>query len=239
MTDYFRAWMAETGYTCEEVLFDDFETRDRAFADGTIDAVIAVNNNVASNSGFVPVVMVGESSYYLAVTRERTDLLDQLNKALATLKESNPFFVQSLQLKYFSHTAVNATLSQEETAWLGSHSTPYCDFAADVSPRGVITDVFREWLEQLDLSDRIEIEYKAYPLHADLIAALQAGEIDLAFPVQDSIWSSEAPGIVQTEALVESGVYLAYRGEYRDKDTTARIAVSERSAFHRNFAAEN
>ena len=248
MTEYFEAWMEKTGLHCEEVLFNDFETRDRAFADGTVDAVIAVNNNVAANSGFSPVVMVGESSYYLAVTVERTDLLDQLNQALSAIRESNPFFVQSLQLKYFNHTAVNAALSPEESEWVAGHSSilvgclddymPYCDFDADGSARGVITDVLRECLKQLGLSGRIGIEYRAYSRYSDLIAALRSGEIDAAFPVHDSIWSSEKLGIVQTGALAESGVLLAYRGEYRDAATAERIAVSDRSAFQWTFVTE-
>ena len=249
MTDFFEAWMAESGVVCEEVLFDDFQTRDEAFADGTIDALIAVNNNVASNSGFSPVVMVGESSYYLAVTKDRMDLLSQLNKALAALKESNPFYIQSLQLKYFTHTAVNAALSLEESAWLINHSSirvgciadcmPYCGSGADGTASGVVTDIFREWQEQLGLTDRIGVEYETYPRYTDLIAALQSGEIDVAFPVHDSIWSSEEQGIVQTNDLVESSANLVYKGEYHDKTTTERIAVSDRSAFQRNFVAEH
>lgn len=78
MTVFFDDWMKETGVSCETVLFDDFQTRDEAFANGTIDAFIAVNNNVPSNSGFTPVVKVGESSYYLAVAKGRTDLLKHL-----------------------------------------------------------------------------------------------------------------------------------------------------------------
>ena len=248
MTEFFEEWMDKTGINCEEILFNDFETRDKAFADGTIDALIAVNNNVAANSGFAPVVTVGESTYYLGVTKERTDLLDQLNKALAVLKESNPFFIQSLQLKYFNNTAVNAALSREESEWVAGHSSikvgclddymPYCDMSPDGSVRGVVSDVFREWLEQLGLSDKIKIEYKAYSLYKDMIAALQSGEIDTAFPVYDSIWNSENLGIVQTGSLTESGVHMAYRGEYNDKTTTERIAVSDRSAFQQAFAAE-
>ena len=247
MTEFFEAWMENTGVTCTEVLYNDFETRDKAFAEGMIDALIAVNNNVASNSGFTPVVAVGESSYYLGVSKGREALLDSLNKALAALKESNPYFIQSLQLKYFNHTAVNAALSREESEWVTAHGSvkagylddfmPYCDLAADGTVRGVISDVFREWLEQLDLTEKIRIEYKPYSGYDDMIAALRSGEIDAAFPVYDSIWNSEKLGIVQTNSLVESGVHMVYRGEYSDA-TAERIAVSDVSAFQQAFAAE-
>ena len=249
MTEYFEAWMEDTGITCEEVLFNDFETRDKAFEDGSIDALIAVNNNVASNSGLTPVVTVGESTYYLGVAKERTDLLDLLNKALAALKESNPFFIQSLQLKYFNQTAVNAALSHEESEWVAAHGTilvgclddcmPYSDLGKDGNVRGVISDVFREWLERLGLMDKLGIEYKTYILYDDMIDALISGEIDVAFPVYDSIWSSEKLGIVQTGNILESGVHIAYRGEYSDAATTELIAVSKRSEFQQTYVSVN
>lgn len=249
MTDYFDAWMENTGVACEEILFDDFEARDRAFEDGSIDAFIAVNNNVASNSGVVPVVMVGESSYYLGVTKQRTDLVDQLNKALASIRESNPFFIQSLQIKYFNHTAVNAALSREESEWMKGRSSlrvgcidgylPYCSIAADGSVRGVITDILKEWQEQLGLSGSISIEYRSYRFYSDMIDALLSGEIDAAFPVHDSIWSSEKLGIVQTNSLVASDVQLVYRGEYNERTTVQKIAVSKSSVFQQSFVEEN
>lgn len=249
MTDFFESWMVSSGVDCEEVLFNDFQSRDEAFADGSIDAIIAVNNNVASNSGITPVVMVGESSYYLVVTKNRTDLLDELNNALATLKESNPFFIQSLQIKYFNHTAVNAALSHTENEWISNHSSirvgyiddylPYCSQGADKATCGIITDIFREWQKQLGLTDQVSIEYKSYSLYTDMTDALMSGEIDAAFPVYDSIWNSEAQGIVQTNNLVEFGACLVYRGEYNDVSTTKRIAVSSQSAFQSDFVAEN
>ncbi|MBQ8982666.1 MAG: GGDEF domain-containing protein [Lachnospiraceae bacterium] len=249
MTDYFEDWMEESGLSCSEVMFDDFGIRDEAFANGDIDALIAVNNNVPSNSGFTPVTMVGESSYYLAVTKDRTDLLDELNKALESLEESNPYFIQSLQIKYFNQTAVNAALSTEESEWLENHSTikvgcindymPYCSIDSDGEVHGIITDIIGDWKGQLGLSDQLNIEYKAYPQYSDLITALVSGEVDVAFPVHDSIWSAEKQGIVQTNELIETGVHLIYKGEYQDVTTTEIIAVSDHSAFQLNYVTVN
>ena len=249
MTAFFESWMKESGAACQEVLFDDFQARDKAFENGEIDALIAVNNNVPSNSGMTPVVMIGGSSYFLAVTRERTDLLAELNKALSAINESNPYFTQSLQIKYFQNTAVNAALSPEETEWVRTRQSirvgylndylPYCGVDENGNANGVITDIFQEWRGQLGLSGQIGLEYKPYFLYADMISALQSGEIDAAFPVHDSIWDSERQGIVQTNDLVESSVHLAYRGEYNEKTTMQVIAFSESSAFQSNYVAMN
>ena len=246
MTKFFEAWLKESGAACEEVLFDDFQTRDEAFEAGDIDAVISVNNNVPSNSGYVPVVMVGESSYYLAVTRSRTDLVSALNRALTAINESNPYFTQSLQIKYFKNTAVNAALSPEESAWVRSHSFMRVGYIKDYIPysgtdengdaSGIITDIFGTWKEQLGLADKIRIEYRPYVRYTDMIAALLSGEIDAAFPIYDSIWISEQQGIVQTNDLVKSSIHLVYRGEYNE-ETMRVIALSELSPFQRSYIA--
>ncbi|MCR5100737.1 MAG: transporter substrate-binding domain-containing protein, partial [Butyrivibrio sp.] len=104
MTEYFEKWIAESGVRCIEVFYDDFQARDNALLNGDIDAFIAVNNNVEVNSGFSPVVKVGESEYYLAVAKNRTDLLEELNFAIGKINESNPYYTDSLQLKYFMST---------------------------------------------------------------------------------------------------------------------------------------
>lgn len=248
MTSYFEDWMKETGIACKEVIFDDFESRDEAFANGSIDALIAVNNNVQANSGFTPVVMVGESSYYLAVSKKKPELLVQLNDTLTALRESNPFLTQSLQVKYFNQTAVNSTLSRDESEWVNSHNSikvgyienymPYCSSAEDGSVTGVITNIMTEWQKQLNLTGIINIEYEAYTRYTDLIVALQSGKIDIAFPLHDSIWSSEKYSIAQTSNVIESGLYLVYRGEY-NKNTTERIAITDCSPFQRNLAVKD
>ncbi len=248
MTTYFESWMDEMNVKCEEVLFDDFDSRDKAFENGEIDAFIAVNNNIPSNSGYSPVVMVGKSSYYLAVASNRTDLLDDLNATLESISESNPYFTESLQIKYFQNTAVNAALTDEENQWVEDHGVikvgfidnymPFCGTSENGQITGVITDIFAMWEEQLGISDKVEIEYIPFQEYPAMINAMQEEEIDVAFPISDSIWISEQQGIVQTRNLIESSVYLIYKGEYND-DETRVIAYSDHSPFQKNYATMN
>lgn len=246
MTDYFENWINQTGIACEEVLYDDFQGRDEAFFNGEIDALVAVNNNVPADYGVTPVAMVGESSYYLAVTKNRSDLLTELNQALASMKESNPYYIQSLQVKYFNNTAVNATLSAKENAWIDNHDVirvgylkdymPYCGTGLKREAEGLIADVFTDWQNQLKLTARIGFDYQSFSSYDDMISALQSGDIDVAFPVYDCIWNSEEKGIVQTDNLVKTGAQLIYHGEYQEGTTTETIAISKQSAFQENYA---
>ncbi len=248
MTDYFKQWVDETAAACEEVYFNGFEDRDEAFFRGEIDAIIGSNNNFSPGSGRSPVVEVGQSSYYLAVTKDRADLLDQLNSALSSISEINPYFTDSLQVKYFHNTAVNAALSAEEKEWITAHDSirvgyiedyfPFCGQDENGNVTGVITDVFDEWRRNLDIVDQIDIDYIEYSTSEDMLSALREGEIDVAFPVADSIWMSEQNGIVQSNNLIESAVSVIYKGEY-NSSVTDIIAISNHGAFQEAIAAVN
>ncbi len=248
MTDYFEQWADETGAACEKVYFNGFEDRDAAFFRGEIDAIIGSNNNFSPGSGCSPVTEVGQSSYYLAVTKDRTDLLDQLNSALSSISEINPYFTDSLQVKYFHNTAVNAALSAEEKEWITAHDSirvgyiedyfPFCGLDENGNVTGVITDVFDEWQRNLGIADQLSIDYIGYGTSEEMLSALREDKIDVAFPVADSIWMSEQNGIVQTNNLIESAVSVIYKGEY-DSSITDVIALSNHGAFQEAIAAVN
>ncbi len=248
MTTYFEIWMEEMQVHCEEVMFNDFDSRDQAFEDGEIDAFIAVNNNIPSNSGYSPVVMVGKSSYYMAVSAKRADLLDELNATLEFINESDPYFTDNLQIKYFQNTAVNAALSTAENEWIKEHGKirvgyidnymPFCGTDENGNVTGVVTDIISMWKNQLGLTEKVKIEYIPFQTYSEMTDALQDEGIDVAFPISDSIWLSEQQGIVQTRNLIESSVYLIYKGEYTD-DSARIIAYSEHSPFQKNYAVMN
>ena len=248
MTDYFELWMGEMGAACEKVYFDGFEDRDAAFFRGEIDAIIGSNNNFSPNSGYSPVAKVGQSSYYLAVAKDRDDLLEQLNSALVAISEINPYFTDSLQIKYFHNTAVNSALSTEEKEWITTHDSirvgyiedylPFCGLDENGNVTGVIIDVFDEWRRNLDIVNQIDIDYIGYGTSEDMLSALRENEIDVAFPVADNIWMSEQNDIVQTNNLVESAVSVIYKGQYTPSVTDV-IAISNHGAFQEAIAAVN
>ncbi len=248
MTYHFELWTEESKAECEKVFFDGFDDRDAAFFNGEIDAIIGSNNNFSPASGCSPVAKVGQSSYYLAVTKDRPDLLEQLNSALLSISEINPYFTDSLQIKYFHNTAVNSSLSAEESDWIADHDFirvgyiedyfPFCGSDENGKVTGVITDVFDEWRKNLNIADKIEVSYIGYDTSKEMLSALREDKIDVAFPVADSIWMSEQNDIVQTNNLIESAVSIIYKGEYNPGITDV-IAVSDHGAFQETIAATN
>ena len=60
-----------------------------------------------------------------------------------------------------------------------------------------------------------------------VIAAVNDGGIDAAFPVGGGLYYSEVSGIYQSNAVVSAPTDLVYKGEYSEETTIASFAVNE------------
>ncbi len=248
MTSYLLNWIEANNVNCEVVYYDGFAERDKAVRDGKIELFIGANNYILPDIGYQSLDVVGTDTYYLAVTQTKSYLKDTLNEVLADMGESNPYFLESLQLKYFQQTTSNIKLLESEKAWVERRGTltigyiddylPFCDEDKNGEVTGVIVDVIEEWQETLNLSDSLKIKYIPYKNFDDMKDGLINGVIDTAFPVVDSIWYSEQCGMEQTSPVLSSTIAVIYKEEYSDK-IFDNIALSDHSPMQQTMVALN
>ena len=247
MTDFLQQWIEENGLDMQVVCYDTFEARDRDFAAGLLDGIVATDNNILTNQDYSLVVSVGKEPYYLAVTKGRPDLLRELNSALSLTQEMEPYFLQNLQYASYGATLSNTNLTDPEQEWLDTHSTivigyldnylPYCGTDEDGQTTGLITDVIHASFKMLDISERLQPVYRPYADYQDMIAALQTGEIDAAFPVGGGNWYFNRDNIQATAAVVTAGMDLVYRGTYDEARKT--FAVNQNNFLQIYFVKRN
>lgn len=242
MFDCLNEWLKDNKLECNYEYFNDLYEVEEAFNDGIIDGFVSINNNVSVKEGGMSFNKIGSSDYYIAVSHKREDLLSELNNTLKIIFNDYPYFNESLEFKYFQNHIVNATLTDEELSWLNEHQRIMVGFIEDYLPfsgydsggniTGVVTDVFNEWKKHLEVDMDIMIEYKGYGTYREMVDGLHNGEIDVAFPIADSIFMSENEGIIQTNNLLDSSVSVIYKGDY-DEHTMDVIAISDHSAFQK------
>lgn len=235
MTYYLEEWIKENKLDVTIKYYDGFEERDADFRDKKLDGIVATDSNILAESGYTPVVTVGEQPYYMAITNCRKDLLREMNTALATMQELEPYFMQTLQSDNYGMTVTNSRLTSIEQAWLDGHDTlevgylsnymPYCGVTTAGEATGLMTDVFDAMLTQLNLKGRLQVNYHPYDSYQALVDALQKEEVDAIFPVGGGVWNMEQDGIDSTSAVVTSGMNFVYNGTYGE-DKFQSIAVS-------------
>ena len=202
--------------------YEDYDSLRKDFKEHDID-VLAVEGNGAYGQKHAQIIAVfGTSDYYLCVSPDRTDLLDQLNAAQAQLLADEPACLDVLSAKYAPESIENRAFAPEEKEWIEEHDSlkagcllhclPYSDIDKAGQMTGIVTDILPEIMENLGIEE--------------MIAALAEGSIDVAFPVSGDLYYAEVNGFYQSDPVLASAMELVYRGEYK-RDKKARFAVNE------------
>ncbi len=242
--DYTRQWIEKNNVDVELVWFDDFDELHEAFLNHEIDLEPRTASGASDVPGLEPAVALGEEYSYLAVTKSRPDLLDDLNDALNCMNSSDPYSLQRMQYNNYGKVFTGRALTDYEQHWLDTHDTvtvgylddylPYCDTDDEGNPRGLVTDVVSAVFDSLQAEKSPAVEYKAYSSAEELVNGLRGGEVDLAFPVSSDAWQCEQDGIsASSEVITDRGAFF-YRPTGAKRNFEA-IAVVEGNRFQSEY----
>ena len=239
-------WFEENGIDAQFVYYDDFETMDAALLQGQIDLEPSTSERSSEQNWMSQAVSLGKEAYYMAVSRERPDLLSELNEAIALMDTVDPYVLQTLQYKNFNASYAKKTVTDEEKAWLQAHPTvkvgyidnylPYCATDADGQATGLMTDVLEALFAALEIDTVPAIEYIAYAHYEGIVAALNAGEIDIGFPVSDNAWTLEQDGISASAGVISDRGVLFYKGSC-EKENVRTVAAVKGNVFQDEYTS--
>lgn len=202
----------------------DTTSRYEDFNAKKVDATVDTDNAIPAESHMIPIAKIGQSEYYLAVNKNRPDLLAELNTALDKLTSTTPYFTKTLANNYFSNLSVSANLSPDELKWLTDHPNitigylddylPLCDTDKNGKPTGCMTDIINEMLQELKIQDKVNLTYVPYASYSNLLSDLRLGAIDVAFPINNDVALAEKNNIYLTNEIISTPMYLIYYGEF-------------------------
>ena len=243
MASVLQAFLQNHGVQAEVLLFRDYAPLFAAFDSQEIDVLAAEGDGAYGRAHAEPLYSFGESDYYLCVSKSRPELLAALNAAQTELDVNEPNYIHSLRSKYYSVSMFSRALSAAEQQWLSAHTElrvgylnhylPYSGTDASGEATGLIRDIVPRIWEKLALGE-LDISYVGFDSYDEMIAALNAGEIETAFPVGGGMYYSEESGIFQSTPIVSAATELVHKGEYTE-DTIAHFAVNENNGMQYYF----
>lgn len=236
MTSSLEEWKEENKADIEIEYYEDISECAEDFNAGEIDGFVSADNIVSSYNGITPVEIIGKEPYYLAVAKNRSDLLEELNESLTVMNEQNAFYLDELRSKYSTESSVDVFLSRHEQEWMEEHTEikvgylnhylPYSDTDSEGRVTGLIADVVPDIIRALPGAYRPSVEYIGFDSHKDMLDGLQNGEVDFAFPVGGETWYAEQQSYRQSAPVVTSSMELVYTEGY-SVDTVQKIAVNK------------
>lgn len=250
--DQYREWAEQNGIEPEivEVSYTEEESLEK-LAVGELDGYVTVDSFVHPTQA-IPICKTGSSDYYFAVSKNRPDLLDELNAAMSRIQDENRYYNQQLFEKYIRRVGANAFLTAEEVDWLAEHGTirmgyqdNYLAFCAQDKSTGELTGVMKDYLlYAADCMANAHLDFEAvcYPTAAAALEALGKGEVDCVFPANFSPYDGEQIGVVMTPPLAETEVFAVIR--HTDQRNFARrehvaVAVNEGNPNYDAFLVEH
>ena len=247
MVSVLNQYLHDRSITAEVVTYQDNTQLFNAFDTHTVDVLAAESDGTRGREHAEVISIFGASDYYLCVNKNRPDLLAELNTAQTLLATSEPGYLSTLRAKYYSLSVTARAFSKAELEWLDGHTTlhvgylenylPFSDTDSQGNVDGAVKEIVPAILNAIGRSD-IDVTCSGYRSYDDMIAAVNSGEIDAAFPVGGGFYFSEKNGIYQSNTVSASPAELVYRGEFTEK-TTKHFAINENNRMQYYFVRTN
>lgn len=235
---FFKEWEKQHNIQTELIELPDGESKSmKLLKDGEIDGFVSVDNYL-SVENIVPVVKIGYSDFFFAVSKKRSDILDELNVAMGKIQDENRYYGDELFIKYIRNSRAITYLTHDEQQWLSEHKTirvgyvdDYLAYCAKDKETEQVTGALKDYLRKARTSFSngiLNFETKAYDSISDAMSAMQRGEVDTVFPSNLSVYDAEEAGVLITPSIVNANLYLVVRAsnvEYLKDMQYIKVAV--------------
>ena len=199
----------------------------------------------------VPIVKIGSSDFYFAVSKSRPDLLMELDTAMNRIQDENKYYNQQLHEKYLRNDSTDRYLSISELEWLSAHGPirvgyqdNYLAFCAKDEATGELTGALKDYLAYASNAMEntpLDFEAIAFPTAAAAIEAMMKGEVDCVFPANLTDYDGETMGVVMSPPLMrtemDAVVRAAEQKEFVIRENVT-VAVNQGNTNYDLFLAD-
>ena len=200
----------------------------------------------------IPTCRIGGSDYFYAVNKDRPDLLDELNMAMAEIQDEDPYFNERISRQRLYSSNANAMLTPELEGWIKEHGEirigyrdNYMPFCSTDEETGELTGALKEYLAHVQSNlHHSNLKFKTVPYDSTDAAlnALNAGEVDCVFPVCLSTYDADQRGIRLTDPAMETEMNAIMRSSDRQRltdDTEIKFAINANMINIETFIKEH
>ena len=227
-------WLDSNQIQAEVVICKGYDEMIEKLDADELDALVVPALSV--NSDFIAIANIGAGDCYFGVSKSRPDLLKELNSALEEINNTETDYSSKLYARYEGKAVINYALNKEEKQWLDAHeNTISVGYLKDNLPfcgeeNGKLTGILGTVLDTVQ--EKYKITIKAVPCSTgeQMNEALQSGEIDIAGPIIQDLYTQEQFQVILTDEIFDITPVVIYKGnEYRSSLFT--IAATDTSLY--------
>ncbi len=241
----FKKWCQEQNVECTIKEYADINQMHQDLQAGEIDAVNESRiGSIEYRGKWKSVLRFEDTSAYVAVNKNREDLLEQVNEAQSKILAINEFFGEDLKNRYSEHYFnTELELTEEEKALIAERGTlkvGYCDSQrplAFTDENGNLSGLVKDYMDTTAAAYNTKFDPIAYPNEKELVEALKKGEVDIAVPATYTYKTAEEYELILSDPISYATMVAVYKGYAGTnvKDIFDRIAVVKDSLSERAY----
>ena len=228
-------WLENNNVQAEVMRYSGYDAMMSAMNTGKVDVIAAPD--LATGYDYISIASIGFSDFYFAVSKQRPDLLSELNSALYEIQNTESDYNNKLVSRYYYKSATGLSFNQEERDWLEAHDNTIClGYYDDALPfsgleDGELIGILNTVTDTLKQEYKIDIQAKPYKSLKLMKQALETQEIDIIGPIISDFYLTEQDDLVLTDSIVDTTPAIIYKGEdYHDGLQV--IAASDTTLFN-------
>ncbi len=219
--NFLKEWAEKYNIDLNIVLLTDSEDESmKKLTQGEIDGYATIFT-FDYDRDVLPVCRIGGSDYYYAVNKNRPDLLNDLNMAMAEIQDEDPYFNEKISKQRLYSSKTNAMLAPKQEDWLKEHGairigyrSNYLPFCGTDEETGELTGALKDYLAHAKShlnSPNLEFDTVPYNSLDEALDALSAKEVDCVFPVYLSTYDADQRGMRLTDPAMKTEINAILR----------------------------
>ena len=195
-----------------------------------------------------PVLLIGSSYNYFAVSKKCPDLKVELDQAMQKIQRENPFYEEDLYKRYLSANSLE-TLTDEEQNWLEQHGAVRIGYlkndvgvslvdAESGVPVGIINDYISLASDCIG-EKSIEFQLTGFDSQEEELQALKDNRIDMIFHMNQNPYEAEQNDIILSNTVFEVNVAVLTGVEKFDENKENTVAVSRNNLLGKWYISFN
>ena len=244
----FCEWEKSHGVDTQQVDITSTDDARQKMRNQEIDGFVLNESSQWERDNISPVLLIGSSYNYFAVSKKRPDLKVELDQAMQKIERENPFYTDDLYKRYLSANSIE-TLTDEEQNWLEQHGAVRIGYLKnDVgvsfadTESGETVGIINDYVSLASgcLGEQaIEFQLTGFDSQEEELQALKDNRIDMIFHMNQNPYEAEQNDIILSNTVFEVNVAVLTGVEKFDENGENTVAVSKNNLLGKWYISFN
>ena len=244
----FCEWEKSHGVDTQQVDITSTDDARQKMRNQEIDGFVLNESPQWERDNISPVLLIGSSYNYFAVSKKCPDLKEELDQAMRKIEKENPFYEEDLYKRYLSANSIEI-LTDEEQNWLKQHGAVRIGYlkndvgvslvdAESGEPVGIINDYISLASDCIG-EKSIEFQLTGFDSQEEELQALKDNRIDMIFHMNQNPYEAEQNDIILSNTVFEVNVAVLTGVEKFDENGENTVAVSRSNLLGKWYISFN